>query len=1175
MNRFISVMCVCCTLFFSFSNAFVKREMDIVCEKVIPFNFTSDTSDIEEYISLKEYNNVKIIDYYIDNGDIEVIQEDDLAVIMLSNGEHVKGNKIVTKTKSMLIEDVLEDEKKRTIIKDIKENIKEIHEVNGDFKNAKLVDDNTIEITINEDAKGNIEQSKDETIVSEIKVEVLESNTEKEVYTDYYELLYEPINIDLIKVNNGQADVEIKDNKLRVFFSDGSPKLNETIKTDGYTYFWADRAVDGTFKREYPNSVYRSDRKYFTGEGEYIEGDKAVEQLAYEVKREDEWIDYTGVIIDGVKYMYVYDENKEVTELTDRIILSENKLSLCGQWCNTEQLDIEFDEDLIRYIPNGKLYSIGDLVKNTTGWGEVAPNQEYESTEEFFNELTGKYETYVKHFKFFYGPKEKLTFGGYFTYPYSATVKYEHYKPVTVYSGNVVYTYEEEEDCDGYNYNGWIKISYPDIKSINDYPPKAPYNVHYNDKILWNPGSDDYTSQNELVYEVEVNIDEVWQSLGVTEQGEIEKEYSVGDNFSYRVRTLDETGQVSDWAYSGENEITLNGSIEPQVIRKGEPIDISAFTKSLTNIVKVEAECEELEIKEELTKISEIVPNFEEMSFELCGNFAKNSYINTKNDMWSYNDEDKLVVKSYESEALTDEDTLEIKLPYIKEIGESGTVIIPNQNYLGTPMGFFRLNDDWWHLKSSVALKMKSSTVNRSENFIRFINDTSYTTVDGYKTLKLRPYISLNTFSYGDDNKVKYIKIPIDTNIAHEPISVIWKTNDGITSFNIYFGDTLVYVHNVEFENIKNNIQGFRSYDIGKKIYRVDKTTSGWAYDTSDVVHPWPELKRAGDLLDMPWLGYKLKSNLVNEEKLKEYNNLSTTREVNRILFLDKPVKLSTIKKYLGLIKNTNISLSKRNDETIFGNLVRERECSFLVKGVLTNPNVVGGNYEVKITAYDEEDNVAFIKLPIQVLEEQEFNSNQMISIGRFYYDESKNGLVEELRKLKKDGLSEGFISAGETLALLIEETDAEFFIIDIEGDESVKTFDNLTKRFLEEEPDLSDEEKMELIEKYNMPLIIYPSNSDNNFNNFVWLYKIPYRTAQSLESWATLREKSGDSENIDKNMLFDRILEPYELVIRKNGEDSEEIKIKFDVFERWDTVLNRDVSTYLSNYLTKWRKEI
>ena len=85
-------------------------------------------------------------------------------------------------------------------------------------------------------------------------------------------------------------------------------------------------------------------------------------------------------------------------------------------------------------------------------------------------------------------------------------------------------------------------------------------------------------------------------------------------------------------------------------------------------------------------------------------------------------------------------------------------------------------------------------------------------------------------------------------------------------------------------------------------------------------------------------------------------------------------------------------------------------------------------------------------------------------------------------------------------------------------------------------------------------------------------MYTVPYRTKQTLESWATLREKSGDYEDIDKNKLFSRISEPYKIKIQIG--DREYI-YEFDVFERWDTVLNRDASKYITNSNQKWRIEL
>ena len=41
------------------------------------------------------------------------------------------------------------------------------------------------------------------------------------------------------------------------------------------------------------------------------------------------------------------------------------------------------------------------------------------------------------------------------------------------------------------------------------------------------------------------------------------------------------------------------------------------------------------------------------------------------------------------------------------------------------------------------------------------------------------------------------------------------------------------------------------------------------------------------------------------------------------------------------------------------------------------------------------------------------------------------------------------------------------------------------------------------------------------------------------------------------------------------NGNEEEKISFEFDVFERWDTILNRDASKYIINSNSKWRLEL
>jgi len=186
--------------------------------------------------------------------------------------------------------------------------------------------------------------------------------------------------------------------------------------------------------------------------------------------------------------------------------------------------------------------------------------------------------------------------------------------------------------------------------------------------------------------------------------------------------------------------------------------------------------------------------------------------------------------------------------------------------------------------------------------------------------------------------------------------------------------------------------------------------------------------------------------------------------------------------------------------------------------------------------------------------------------IGRFHYEGSEAKTSSLLKSNTTKNKSEGFISAGETLSMKLLTKNIDSLTIDIEGDKSIKTFDDLTKRFIYDEPlarGNSVEGLSKIKEKYNFPITIYPTkvNEDGSMI-FEYKYVIPYKTSQTLHSWSSLRELGQAGDAIDNSRILERIDKPYKIVI-KNKEDT--IKtINFDVFERWDNLLNRDLSRYL-----------
>lgn len=173
-----------------------------------------------------------------------------------------------------------------------------------------------------------------------------------------------------------------------------------------------------------------------------------------------------------------------------------------------------------------------------------------------------------------------------------------------------------------------------------------------------------------------------------------------------------------------------------------------------------------------------------------------------------------------------------------------------------------------------------------------------------------------------------------------------------------------------------------------------------------------------------------------------------------------------------------------------------------------------------------------------------------------------ENGLLTNKRTNTK------FVCAGQTIkitATIINDCDRA--TISFAGDSSIFTFDETTKNAEWIEPkarglktffrSLNDFKKM-----YRNNIIM--ENVDGK-TQYSYTYIIPYETKQTLNSWATLREKSDNALSIDESKLFTRIINPYEIVIKATGYGGTTTKrMQLDVFERWDTIYNRDISNYV-----------
>ena len=276
-----------------------------------------------------------------------------------------------------------------------------------------------------------------------------------------------------------------------------------------------------------------------------------------------------------------------------------------------------------------------------------------------------------------------------------------------------------------------------------------------------------------------------------------------------------------------------------------------------------------------------------------------------------------------------------------------------------------------------------------------------------------------------------------------------------------------------------------------------------------------------------------------------------------------------------------------REKDTVFGDDVMQHTSMFQALNITIPPTTSPGKYDVIFIATDEDgetaENVVTLIVegeddteePINEPMEEENISKPSIDgnfLGRFFYKDGK-GYLEELKKTEKNG-EIGFICAGETLGLYLIGKNLDYIEVDFEGNNTIKTFDSLTKKFLVDIPAQNGENVVDIENNYaDFPKKIYPQYTNEEMEIFKWLYVIPYRTVPNLESWSTLKDST--IEAIDTTKLFDKKANSYKLVIYPNGDRENRIEIPFDVFERWDTVLNRDITKYITNSATRWEMRL
>ena len=166
------------------------------------------------------------------------------------------------------------------------------------------------------------------------------------------------------------------------------------------------------------------------------------------------------------------------------------------------------------------------------------------------------------------------------------------------------------------------------------------------------------------------------------------------------------------------------------------------------------------------------------------------------------------------------------------------------------------------------------------------------------------------------------------------------------------------------------------------------------------------------------------------------------------------------------------------------------------------------------------------------------------------------------------------FICAGQTIVIKVKAINvAECATLEFAGNTSIFTLDPLTEKFEWTEPRARGKKTIvgslkELKRLYSQEVFLDVISKSEKETTFELTYVIPYGTKQTLHSWNTLRQLSNSAFSINEGQLFSRIENPYEIVIKVSGPTGTTTRrIELDVFERWDTLYNRDIASYIKIY--------
>lgn len=305
---------------------------------------------------------------------------------------------------------------------------------------------------------------------------------------------------------------------------------------------------------------------------------------------------------------------------------------------------------------------------------------------------------------------------------------------------------------------------------------------------------------------------------------------------------------------------------------------------------------------------------------------------------------------------------------------------------------------------------------------------------------------------------------------------------------------------------------------------------------------------------------------------LNNYAKESHIREIKSTLKIDEVTKNVIKNEKTKFIEDQCILVIDRNDYENQNEVILKIKNESLLFTEFTVDGALTDVISTEIIIYFDENKIKN-DTEIIVKDDNKINNPELLPPqidGIVLKRLSVNNNLVNLNIAKKTNSQ--FICAGQILVIKISTSNnVKEITMEIQGNSSINTLDSLTKRFEWDEPRERKERIKyksirELENQYIFPKIIIPdTKTENGIATFSNQYLIPYGTKQTLHSWNTLRDISKDTFNIDENRLFERILSPYVIKIKAYSDNGVITKsINLDVFERWDTLYNRDISRYI-----------